>query len=448
MNAFAELKPALRLDEALSEAHRCLMCFDAPCTRACPTHIDVPAFIKKIATDNLRGSARTILSANILGASCARVCPTEELCEGACVMNDLHQRPIQIGRLQRYATDGFLDRGELLFSPPAPERQSGRRVAVIGAGPAGLACAVELVRRGHTPIVYDAGPKPGGLNTYGCAEYKITAEFALREAAWVARHGVAIRSGVTVGRDLGVAELEGDHDAVFVGVGLGKIARLGIPGEELPGVWDALDFIARLKTDRGSLDGEFRGRRVVVLGGGNTAIDAVTQAAALGAAEVSLVYRRGPEEMPAYAHEQEHARKLGVRFVFLAAPAKVTDGGGRVGGVVVQRMRLGEPDASGRRRPEAEPGSEHTLPCDVVIKATGQEARRSALGEFPITLDGAGRVVVTDRATMQTTNPRWFAAGDCVSGGQEVVNAVADGKVAAAGIDRYLLTLAPAKERV
>lgn len=430
MERFKELKPALTVDAAMAEASRCLYCFDAPCTRACPTHIDVPAFIKKIASGNLRGSARTILASNVLGASCARVCPTEVLCEGACVMNDVQKRPIQIGLLQRHAMDWAMSRG--LRPVEAGPRRSGR-VAVVGAGPAGLACAAELLRLGYEAQIFDAAAEPGGLNTSGVAEYKMTAPFALREVAWLVEAGVKIRSGVRVGVDVPIAELERQFDAVFVGVGLGKVGPLGVPGEELDGVTEAIDFIETLKTRRS----EARvGRRVVVVGGGNTSIDCVTQARALGAEEVTLVYRRSEEEMPAYAHEVALARDFGCRFVFLAAPLRVL-GTSRVEAIELGRMRLGAPDASGRRKPEPAAGEPLVLACDMVIAATGQEKHVGFLERLPNVKLDRGRVVVDER-TMQTSNPRYFAGGDCVSGGQEVVNAVAEGKRAAAGIAAYI----------
>ncbi len=432
-DSFHEIKPPLAVDQALAEANRCLNCYDAPCTKACPTHIDVPGFIKKIGTGNLRGSARVIFEANVLGASCARVCPTEVLCEGACVMDDVTWKPIQIGQLQRYATDFAMARGILPFTK-SPVKKPGR-VAIIGAGPSGLACAAELLRVGHEAVIFDAGEKPGGLNTYGVAEYKMTPAVALAEVAQLQKAGVEIRSGVRVGQHISIAELETQFDAIFVGVGLGRIGKIGLAGENLDGVVDAMDYIAELKIDRAKAETRTRGRRVVVIGGGNTSIDVVTQAQRLGAAEVHLVYRRGPEELPAYAHEVELAKQSGCRFVFLSQPVRVV-GNGKVEGLVVQRMRLGAPGPDGRRKPEPVVGEELTLAADLIVPATGQEARLDLLKNLPnVKLDRNRPVVNSD---MQTSNPKYFAGGDCVSGGQEVVNAVAEGKRAAAGIVKFL----------
>ncbi len=442
VDRFAELKPPLATDQALSEANRCLNCYDAPCTRACPTHIDVPAFIKKIATGNPRGSARTILEANILGASCARVCPTEVLCEGACVLNDLHQKPIDIGRLQRYATDWVIDKKERLFHPGLSR---GPRVAVVGAGPAGLGAAAELVRLGYEVTVFEAGPLPGGLNTTGVADYKMTMPTALKEIEWVREMGVDVRLGTPVvpGAPNGestdhvtVGTLEARFDAVFVGVGLGKVRDIQIPGEDLPGVRDALDFIAELKADKVRAAAAL-GKRVLVIGGGNTAIDAVTQSVRLGAEEVTLVYRRGPEDMTAYAHEVELARRDGVHFAFQAQPVAVV-GDGHVEGLRVVRVEpAGRTDGAGRRSYAPVPGSEHVLPADTILKATGQVAHEAFFRAIPgLVLEGGKPV--HDPLTMQTSNPRYFTGGDCANGGKEVVNAVAEGKRAARGIDRWL----------
>jgi glutamate synthase (NADPH/NADH) small chain len=416
LDPFAELKPPMTPDQALAEANRCLACYDAPCTRACPTHIDVPAFIKKLTTGNLRGSARTILDANILGASCARVCPTEVLCEGACVLTALHQRPIEIGRLQRYATDWVIAKNERLFDAGLP---GGRRVAVVGAGPAGLACAAELRRAGYDVVVYEASGLAGGLNTTGVADYKMTMATSLREVEWVRQLGVDIRFHTRVGAGgVPLAQLESEFAAIFVGIGLGATRDLGLPGEDLPGVRDALHFIAELKQDRAAAHAAL-GRRVLVIGGGNTAIDAVTQSARLGAHEVTLVYRRGPEDMSAYAHEVELARHDGVRFLYHREPVRFI-GMNRVEGLVVSHA-----------------GLEESLVGDTIIKATGQTPLTAFFAAVPDIVFEGNRPL-HDPVTMQTGNSRYFVGGDGANGGKEVVNAVAEGKRAARGIDRWL----------
>ena len=433
---FDEKKPLLAQDEALAEANRCLFCYDAPCTRVCPTHIDVPAFIKKIATGNMLGSARVILEANVLGASCARVCPTEELCEGACVLHDLHQRPIDIGRLQRYATDPVVMVGRQLFERGAP---TGKRVALVGAGLAGLACAHELTRRGHEALCFEAAAKPGGLNSFGVAEYKMDHATAMKEVEWVQALGFEVRCNTRVGVDVAVQSLLDDFDAVFIGIGLGPITPLGLAGEELERSMDALDFIAALKT-RPKSEVSLVGKSVAVVGGGNTAIDAVTQSCRLGASRVYLVYRRGVAEMPAYTHEIELARHDGVEFVLMAQPrAVVDDEQGGAGGLVGLRTELGEPDADGRRRPREVKDSEFTLEVDYVLRASGQAKQREFFGAFSgVEIDAGGRVVVDDEG--RTGNPMVWASGDCANGGKEVVNAVAEGKRAAISIDRALRT--------
>lgn len=422
---------ALSRREALAEAHRCLMCWDAPCTRACPTMIDVPGFIKRITTGDDRGSAHKILSANILGSSCGRVCPTEILCEGACVLNDLHDRPIQIGRLQAYSTDPFVLGGHQIFNRGAP---SGHRVAVVGAGPAGLSCAAELVQLGYEVAVFDADDTPGGLNTHGVADYKLRQETSLAEIEWIRGLGIEIRSGVRVGTDIEFEDLLAEYDAVFAGVGLGCIQPLRIPGEDLAGSEDALQFIRRLKSphrDEMSLVGE----RVAVIGGGNTSIDVATQSARLGADKVYVVYRRGRDEMRAYDHEFERARSDGVEFVFWAAPVAIA-GEDSVTGLVCRRTELAGGDGN-RPAVVLVEGTDFALDVTRVFRATGQKKRRDFFsGLSAIELDAEGRVIVDD--AFRTAHPKVWAGGDCVNGGQEVVNAVAHGKQAARGIDSAL----------
>ncbi len=429
---FAELHPALTEAEALAESARCLYCYDAPCTQACPTHIDVPSFIKKIHNDNLKGAARVILDANPLGHSCARACPVQVLCEGACVMLQQEHRAVAIGRLQRHATDAVLAQGWKLFSAGAP---TGKKVAVVGAGPAGLACAQELRRAGHAVVVFDARKQPGGLTTFAIAQYKIRPDTALAEAKTILDLGVELRSGVQVGVDLTFEQLERDFDAVFLGVGLGATQALGIPGEDAAGVVDALTFIEQLKTrPYGTVAAP---ARVLVIGAGNTAVDAATQARRLGAAHVAFVYRRSEDEAPAYGFELDLAKASGCTFHWLTAPARVLVEGDRVTGLECVRMKLGAPDASGRKGVRPVPKSEHVLPCDLVIKALGQSKRGDLLRQVEkLQLDSAGRVVIDEEG--RTSNPRYFAGGDCVNGGKEIVNAAADGKRAAGAISSFL----------
>lgn len=420
--------PTMTRDEALVEAFRCLMCWDAPCTRACPTSIDVPGFIKRIAYDDLVGSARTILEANILGASCARVCPTEVLCAGACVLNDLHERPIDIGRLQAYATDDVVFGGVQVFEPVPG---TGGSVGIVGAGPAGLSCAAELARLGRGVVVYDAHDDPGGLNTYGVATYKMDRETSLKEVEFIKGLGVEIRPSTAVGRDVSLDELLEAHDALFLGVGLGGVPPLGLDGEGLDGVLDALDFIADVRAGTVDLDRQ----RVAVIGGGNTAIDATTQAAMAGAERVYLVYRRGREEMRAYPHDIERALTHGVEFIHWSAPKRF-EGAGTVSSLVCERTEY-EQDADGTRRLVSIPGSEFSIPVTMVMRATGQAKRVSFFDQLPaVETDSGGRVVVDE--SFRTSNPRMWAGGDCVNGGKEVVNAVAHGRDAARDIDRTL----------
>ena len=393
---FADIAPALTNDYALLEANKCLYCHDAPCTIACPTHIDVPAFIKKIASGNLRGSARVILDANPFGHSCARACPVEVLCEGACVLNDRDEMPIKIALLQRHATDHVLKKRLKLFEPGAP---TGKHVAIVGAGPAGLSCARDLRVMGHTVTVFESRAQPGGLNTYGIAEYKLKADVALAEVQDILDLGVELRAGVVVGQDIPLDRLLAEYDAVFVGVGLGATKALGIPGEDLPGVIDALSFIEHLKTH------PYRetdvGRHVVVIGAGNTAIDAATQAKRLGAAEATIVYRRGERDMSCYHYEYELAKRDGCGFRVHAVPQRIIANG--QGGIAGLEVRT--------------PHGPETLACDMVIVAIGQGA---------------------PALSWPAEHPTLFVGGDCANGGAEIVNAAAEGVSAAKRIHERL----------
>jgi glutamate synthase (NADPH/NADH) small chain len=419
LERFPDLHPALDSQSAAVEANRCLYCFDAPCTAACPTHIDVPRFIKKIATGNLRGSAQTILDANILGLSCSRVCPVDVLCEGSCVLHRYDKQPIEIGRLQRYAMENA--RGVAL--PPRAQPAS-FKVACVGGGPASLSCAAELRRHGATVTVFDNRPLPGGLNTYGVAEYKLRPADSLREVEMVRAMGVEFRQA-EVGGAVSLDQLEREFDFIFIGVGLGAMERLGLPGDHLPGVIDALRFIERYKTQP-----DFRsGRSVIVIGGGNTAIDAANAALRLGAEDVHLFYRRGETEMPAFSFEYDRSKVEGVRFHWMAQPVAIVEQNGRAAGVKFLRTHLGEPDAKGRRIPEPVPDSEYEVACDMVIPAIGQTRLTSMLH-----LEMDGGAIAVDRPTGRTSNPKYYAGGDCVNGGREVVDAVADGKRAALGM--------------
>ncbi|MBS1797534.1 MAG: NAD(P)-dependent oxidoreductase [Acidobacteria bacterium] len=430
---FAEINPPLTEAEAFHEANRCLYCYDAPCTEACPTHIDVPAFIKKIASGNLTGAARVIFDANPIGGSCARVCPVEVLCEGACVEKTLVKKPIEIGRLQRYATDSLKKSGRQLFAPGAP---NGKSVGIIGSGPAGLSAATYLARLGYAVTVYEKRPLAGGLDTYGMAEYKMPQTTSLEEVRMVEALGVgfelnseivvmseppALTGGEVRARLVKFSldpfaagdDLLAKHDAIFLAVGLGKTNKLNIAGEDLDGVCDALHFIEQVKTrDWKSVP---LGRTIAVIGAGNTAIDAVTQAKRLGADRVMLVYRRAEMDAPAYEYEIELAKKDGVEFVWQTTPLEIL-GDGRVTGLKCRKAD----------------GSEVEIPCDMVVKAIGQAKQGGFFQSLGLETDQIGRVVVNE--SMQTANPRIFAGGDCVNGGREAVDASQMGKLAAQGI--------------
>ncbi len=425
---FAEVVLPYTTGEAAAEALRCLYCYDAPCIRACPTHIDIPTFIRKITTDNRRGAARVILDANPLGLTCARVCPVEQLCEGSCVLQAEH-RPIAIGRLQRHATDWLLEERQ---NPLAAGPATGRRVAVVGSGPAGLGCAVTLARLGDEVTVFEARDKGGGLDTYGIVSFREPVDVSLVEVELAEQLGITFRYRTRVGADVAPADLLRDFDAVFLAVGLGSVPDMRIPGEDLDGVHDALSFIERTKTE--PLASIPIGRRVAVVGAGNTAIDAATASVRLGAEDVTIVYRRTAAEMPAYAFEFDFAKRDGVRFTWLTQPVRVV-GNGRVEGLECVRVRLGDGrDAKGRRQPEPLPDSEHVIPCDMVIKATGQVGEMDVYQALGVEVrDG---VVAVDPESGRTANPRVFAAGDCTgfSADATVVGVVESAKRAAHAI--------------
>ena len=426
---FDEAKPPLEPHQALVDAGRCLFCYDAPCVEACPTGIDIPSFIRKIGTGNLKGAAVDILSENIMGGMCARVCPTEVLCEQACVRNASEGKPVRIGLLQRHATDWLLSRGVQPFRRAAP---SGKRVGVVGAGPAGLACAHRLAMLGHDAVVFEARQKPAGLNEYGVAAYKTPHGFAQREVDFIlAVGGIEVRSGQALGRDLTLQELRRDFDAVFLGIGLAGTKTLGVPGEALAGVEDAVAYIERLRqtSDLATLP---VGRRVVAIGGGNTAIDVAVQAKRLGAEDVTIVYRRGPDAMSATAHEQEFAQVNGVRIKHWAQPVRLV---GEAGQLVAAEFEYTRLDAAGRLTGT---GAMFSLEADQVFKAIGQLLVVDPLrdGARQVLEMQGGKIAVDGER--HTSLPGVWAGGDCIAGADLTVQAVQDGKVAAHAIDRWL----------
>ncbi len=429
---FAEIHPAFNKNQATAEANRCLYCFDSPCMKACPTHIDISTFIKKIATGNVKGSAKTILSSNWIALTCAKACPVDVLCEGACVYNERGENPIEIGRLQRYAIDWYFEQGMPGMFTPAPK--NGKSVGVIGAGPSGLACSAELALMGYDVTIYEAKQVPGGLDTWGIAPYKMTYKDSLNEVKLVESFGVRIKTNMRVGKNISLPELEKKHDAIFLGVGLGNSPDLNIEGEHNPGVYDALEFIEQVTTRKWSSVNV--GRRVAVIGAGNTAIDAATEAKRLGAEQVIIIYRRTAEEMSAYEFEYRLAKNDGIVFYFLTAPKRIL-GNGSVEELECIKMKLAMPDARGRRSAEPVPNSEFRIQVDMVIKSIGQKANESFITQIPNLKFERGKISVGP-ASMQTSNPKYFAGGDCINGGKEVVNAAADGKRAARGIDKYL----------
>jgi dihydropyrimidine dehydrogenase (NAD+) subunit PreT len=427
-----EKNPRYTPSEALAEANRCIYCSDAPCVQACPTGIDIPTFIHKIATENVRGAARTILADNLLGYSCGRSCPVEVLCAGACVYNHWNRPPIEIGRLQRYATEMAIARDpDLLAKTRKPP--TGKTIALIGAGPASLACAGHLALDGHTAVILERKAIPGGLNTLGIAPYKLKADDALGEIEFILglgdielKTGVGVIAGEPTNGEVTAASLLADYDAVFLGLGLGSDSRLGIPGEEGDGVFGATWLIEQIKVNPElSLEGK---KHPVVIGGGNTAIDIARELAQLGLPEVTMIYRGEAARMSGYAHEMEGARKDGVRLVERRQPIAIEREGDRVTGVRFAPTDKGAPDE----------GRAEVIPADLVVLAIGQARLTELAKAFDgVELDDRGRVVV-DEATCRTGNPKVYAGGDCVNGGKEVVNAAQHGKLAARAISAQL----------
>ncbi|MBB5443757.1 MULTISPECIES: NAD(P)-dependent oxidoreductase [unclassified Paraburkholderia] len=416
---FDDIAPLLDPTAAAAAASRCHYCYDAPCVQACPTQIDIPGFIRKIGNGNLKGAATDILSANPLGGMCSRVCPTEILCEGACVRNHQDAQPVAIGALQRHATDWAMGREAVQFERST---DSGRHVAVVGAGPAGLACAHRLAVAGHRVTIYDARDKGGGLNEYGIAAYKTVDDFAQREVQWLLSvGGIELKTGVALGRDITLDTLRQQHDAVFLAVGLAGARVLELEGESLDGVMNAIDFIAQVRQAR-DLSTVPVGRRVIVIGGGNTAVDAAVQSRKLGATSVTMVYRRGVESMSATWAEREFAQKQGVTLVTHAKPVRLIGSDGSVTGVEFERA------ANGR-------GTERfTVEADMVLKAIGQTLVSIGLDHELLTFDQS-RIAVD--ADMRTSLDKVWAGGDCTAscGLDLTVQAVQDGKLAAASID-------------
>lgn len=432
---FQEVFKGLTKQEAVEESNRCLYCYDAPCIQACPTGINIPSFIKKIATNNLKGSAKTIMKANPMGASCARVCPTEELCEGACVLNH-STKPIMIGNLQRYATDWAIRNEQLLFKAG---KSNGKSVAIIGGGPAGLSAARELALLGYKVVVFEAEDKAGGLNTYGIVSFRLPQAVSFWEVEQVSGLGVEIRTGQRVGIDIQAEEILATYDYTLLAAGMSHVPNLGINGEGLEGVFDAIEFVKETKVHPGET--HLAGKKAVVIGAGNTAIDAATCSVRLGAENVKILYRRTEEEMTAYEFEYEFAKQDGVEFRWLTAPIEIIGNEeGKVIGIKCIKMKLDKSDGDGRSRPVPVPGTEFILETDAVIKAIGQTRHTSLIEQFGIT--HVGGVAIVEPETYRTSNEKVSACGDCIFGqGQGeamVVSAAQQGKEAAYQIHHLL----------
>ena len=430
---FSDLHPAFETaDAALVEANRCLFCYDAPCMKSCPTSIDVPKFIRQITTENLKGSAHTILVSNIMGAGCSKVCPVEKLCEGACVFNFMEEEPIAIAKLQRYSTEKALQHNWKLFTR---KDSVGKKVAIVGAGPAGLSCAHMLSREGIDVTIYEREKLGGGLMTYGIAAYKVTPQFCKDEVDYILSiGGIDIKYEQELGRNIELKELQNNYDAVYLAFGVGLARQLQIPGEDLEGVVDAINLIYDIRNN--GYNKVPVGNKVAVIGMGMTAIDAATQAKRLGAEEVTILYRRTQEEMPSTEVELNIAKLDGCKIIWLAAPVEVIGFEGKVIGLKSAVIKLGEPDASGRRLPHPT-GEEFIIEVDMVIKAAGQMPFEELVSKngFANTL---GKVAVNNNSI--TNLQGIFAGGDCVNGGKEVVDAVQAGKDGAKEILRYIAT--------
>jgi dihydropyrimidine dehydrogenase (NAD+) subunit PreT len=427
---FSDIHPPFENKTAAQvDANRCLFCYDAPCTKSCPTSINIPKFIKQISSDNIKGSAHTIFVSNIMGAGCSKVCPVEKLCEGACVYNLLEEEPIPIAKLQRYSTEQAMENKWKLFDR---KPSKGKKVAIVGAGPAGLSCAHVLSREGIDVTIYEKEPKGGGLMTYGIAAYKVTPEFCEDEVNYITSiGGIEIKYNQALGKDVSLEELQKSYDAVYLGIGVGVARQLDIPGEEMEGVVDAIGFIYNLRAN--GYPSVPVGDKVAVIGMGMTAIDAATQAKRLGAKEVTLVYRRTEDEKPCTDVELDIAKLDGCEIIWLAAPAAIKGNENKVTQLICSKMKLGEPDASGRRSP-VDTGETFTLDVDMVIKAAGQVPFQELVDQYRIN-NKNGRITIDNNAT---SVKGVFAGGDCVNGGKEVVDAVQAGKEGAASILKYL----------
>ena len=424
---FTQKKPLMSDSEAFYESARCLFCYDAPCITACPTGIDIPLFIKQIQSQNNTGAAKTIFDSNWLGNACGKICPTGVLCEGACVHNHQDVPPIQIGRLQNYATQKLIDANKKIY---APGIENGKKVAMVGAGPASIACACELRILGYQVDIYEAKEQPTGLTVYGIAPYKITNEEVLNELEYLQNQlGFTIIFNTKIETEQDFRNLESKYDAIFLGVGLGATAELKLNGEELPGVIGAVEFVEDLRMKHHNVE---IADRVVVIGGGNTAMDAASESARMGATEVTLAYRRGKERMSAYGFEYKLAISAGVRSSFWVQPIEI------LGEQKVEAVRFIRTQSIDGKLEYIE-GSEFEIPCDMVIKATGQGKQANTLKFIDgLELDKRNNIVVNTN-TFQTTNPKYFAGGDAVNGGAEVVNAAQEGKLAARGIHAWVI---------